>query len=502
MRRTPLLALLLIAALGQPGSAADDAKATLDAVASALGAANLNSIQFGGRGSDFLLGQQYEGGQPWPRFTVPRYTVDIDFTSSSIRDDRIRSQGTNPPRGGGNQPIDEQRQVWLASGAAKVAWNQNGQNAGPGGAERDQRPALEGRLAQIWLTPHGFIKAAMANNATVRTETFGAKPRTLIAFVAPTKAKFEATVNDQHLITRIETWLHSPVIGDTLYEAAFFDYKDFGGVKFPTRIIQREGGFPVLDVAIGDVKPNGAAAIQVPPAILQRGPAPPFVSQPQKLADGLWSIPVNPRDKTFAVEFTDYIVAIEAPQNEEQSIIGIDAIKKVIPNKPIRYIVNTHLHFDHSGGLRTYVAEGATVLTWTGNIPYFQEVWANPQTIDPDRLQKSGRKPTFEGIVAQRTFSNGPQEMVIYHYAGNMHTPGMLMVYFPKTRMLIEADSYNPPGNPNTAPNAMPNLVQWMGVVRDLGLEIDTLLPIHDRISPFEDAMKAMATFGPLWQAR
>src|SRR5438874_1507232 len=162
-----LLALALTIAVAQIGTAADDPKAALDAVAAALGAANLTSLQFSGRGSDFLFGQQYDGGAPWPRFTLPRYTVDIDFTAPAIRDDRVRTQGTNPPRGGGNQPIDEMRQIWLASGT--VAWNQNGQNAGPGGAERDQRSALDGRLAQIWLTPQGFTKMAMANHAAVRT---------------------------------------------------------------------------------------------------------------------------------------------------------------------------------------------------------------------------------------------------------------------------------------------------------------------------------------------
>ena len=487
------LAAAIVAVSVHLAIAADDPKTTLDNVSKALGATNLTSLQFSARGADFLLGQQYEGGLPWPRFNVPRYTVDLDLVAPGIRDDRVRQQGQNPPLGGGNQPIDEMRQVWLASGT--FAWNQNGQNAGLGGNERDQRPALDGRMAQIYLTPHGFLKGALANNATVRTETIGAKQQTVVSFVAPTKAKFEATLTDDNLISRVETWLHSPVIGDTMFEAVFFNYKDFGGVKFPTRIVQREGGFPVLDVAIYDVKPNGATPVTVPENIRTARPNA-FVSQPQKLAEGLWAIPVNQRDKTYAVEFSDYVVAVEAPQNESQSIIGIEQIKKVIPNKPIRYIVNTHLHFDHSGGLRTYVAEGATVLTWQGNIPYFQEVWAAPQTIAPDRLAKSGRKPAFEGIVAQRTFSDGPQEMVIYRYAGNMHSPGMLMVYFPKTRMLIEADSYNPP-QPGTEPNAMPNLLQWMGVVEQLGLNVDTLLPIHDRISPMEDARKAAETFGP-----
>src|SRR6266550_7414618 len=223
-----LCAAAIIAAIVYPAGAADDARTTLDKVAAALGATSLISMQFTGRGADFLLGQQYEGGLPWPRFNVPRYTVDIDFVAPGIRDDRVRTQGQNPPLGGGNQPIDEMRQVWLASGA--FAWNQNGQNAGLGGAERDQRPALDGRLAQIWLTPQGFVKGAMANNATTRTETVGSKQRTIVSFTAPTKAKFDATLNDQNLIERIETWLHSPVIGDTMYEAVFFNYKDFGGV--------------------------------------------------------------------------------------------------------------------------------------------------------------------------------------------------------------------------------------------------------------------------------
>jgi glyoxylase-like metal-dependent hydrolase (beta-lactamase superfamily II) len=479
-------------------STAQDARAVVAVAAMAAGTDKLTSIQYTAHGFDFLFGQSYEGGRPWPRFNVPRLTVDIDFSAPAIRDDRVRRQGLNPPLGGGNQPIEEQRQIWLASGS--FAWNQNGPNANPAGEERDQRPAIEGRLAQIWLNPHGFLKAAMAAQATTTVMTIGERRKTVIAFTSPTQARFEATLNDENLIERIETWLHSPVLGDTLFEATFRDYRDFGGIKFPTRIIQREGGFSVLDVTVTDVKPNGAAPIEVPAGIRAAKPAAPFVSRPIKVADGLWSIPVNRRDKVFAVEFTDYVIAVEGPQSEEDTLHAVEAMKTLFGNKPIRYVVNTHHHFDHSGGLRTFAAEGATVLTWRGNVPYYQEVWSNPRTIRPDRLSRSGRRPMFEGIVSARTFADGQQQMVIYHYAGNLHNPGMLMVHFPKLRMLIEADSYNPPGNINNPPNAMPNLVQWYEYVERLGIEVDTLLPIHSEISPMDHARRAYESFGPLYK--
>ena len=479
---------------------AQSANAVLAATAQALGATGLKTLQVSGQGFDYLFGQQYEADAPWPRFDVPRYELSIDYTVPAVRDDRTRTQGQNPPRGGGNQPIGEQRQIWLASGS--YAWNQGGgRGASPAGFERDQRPALAGRLAQIWLTPQGFIQAAIAAHATVRTETVGGARKTRVTFTSSTHAKFEATINEQRLIERIETWLGSPMLGDTLFEAVFQDYKDFGGVKYPTHVIQREGGYPVLDVTITDVKPNVALDLAVPQNIRDAKPPAPFAVRPEKLADGVWSIPVNNRDHTFAIEFDRFIVAVEAPQREDDAIGGIEAIKRVIPDKPIKYIVSTHVHFDHTGGLRAYAAEGATLLAWQGDIPYYAKAWSNPRTIVVDRLAKSGKTPAFEGVTGSRTIADGSQQLVIYHYGGyttggNAHSAGQLMVFLPRTKMLIEADSYNPPGNPNNPPTAIPNLVQFVHDVQRRGLDVEQLLSIHDRLAPFAAARKAAEVYG------
>ena len=119
------------------------------------------------------------------------------------------------------------------------AWNQVGQNPiAPALA------AVDDRMHQLWITPHGVVKAAKAHNATVQTKTEGGKKLTTIAFVVPGKLKVNAFVNERNLIEKVESWNTNPVLGDMMTETTYADYKDVGGVQFPTRITQKQGGFP------------------------------------------------------------------------------------------------------------------------------------------------------------------------------------------------------------------------------------------------------------------
>jgi glyoxylase-like metal-dependent hydrolase (beta-lactamase superfamily II) len=491
---TKILPLVLaVVGLSSIGARAQSVKTALDDAAAALGAANLTSIEFSGTGSDYIFGQAYDGNSPWPRFGLPRFTMAIDYRVPAMRDDRVRVQVQNPPLGGGFQPlVGELRQSWLFSGG--YAWDVVGGTAVPAAPERDLRSAAVGRLAQIWLTPHGFIKAAASGNASAKTETIRGAKKTIITFTAPNKTRFEGVLNEQNLVEQIATRFDNPVLGDTVFEAVFGDYKDFGGVRFPTHILQRSGGYPVLDLAITNVKPNVALSIEVPPHIRQAQP-PSQAIKTEVLSDGVWNLWLDARDRTVVVEFQDYVAVVEAHDGEAVSIAAIDAVKKLVPAKPIRYIINTHSHFDHAGGLRTYVAEGARVITHRDNIPFYEQVWANPRTINPDRLAKSGRQPVFEGVVGSRTLTDGSRELVLYHYAGNMHNSGMLMVYLPKERILIEADSYSPSDNPNDVPTAIPNLVHFHDAVDRLKLEVDVIVPMHGRLATLDEVRKVTGTY-------
>ena len=215
----------------------------------------------------------------------------------------------------------------------------------------------------------------------------------------------------------------------------------------------------------------------------------------ERLSDGVWNLHLDGRDRAVLVEFRDHLVVVEAHDSEAVSLAAIDLIKRTVPNKPIRYIINTHNHFDHSGGLRTYAAEGATVITHRDNVSFYEQVWANPRTINPDRLSKSGRKAMFEGVVGSRTLSDGSRELVLYHYPGNMHNPGMLMAYLPRERILIEADSFSPSPNPKDVPTAIPNLVHFYQAVERLKLDVQVVAPMHGRLATYDEVRKVMAAY-------
>jgi len=491
MKKT--IVLVLAVTVLAVGGRAQDAKATLDAASKALGAAGLTTIEFSGWGYDYVFGQAYHGTSQWPRFNVPGYTMTIDFAAPAVRDDRRRAQLENPPLGGGFQPLfGEQRQIWVASGP--YAWDVVGGNPVAPRFRDDRRPTAEGRLEQITLTPHGFIRTAMAHNATVKTETIRGTRKTIVSFATPA-ARYEGTLNDQHLVERVEGWFGHVVLGDTTIEAAFSDYRDFSGVKFPTRIVQREGGYPLLDVMVTEVRPNAPVSITVPDNIRTAKP-PSAVGTPQQLAEGVWLIPAYAQ--SVAVEFRDHVVVIEAPETEAQSIAVMAAVRTVVPNKPIRYVINTHSHFDHIGGLRTYAAEGATIVTHRDNIPYYQALWSGPRTITPDRLATSGRTPAFEGVLGYRLMSDGSKSLAIYHYPGNMHNPGMLMVYLPREKILVEADSFSPPAVPLTSPpNALPNLIHWYETVLRLKLDVEQVVPIHGRVTTMDEPRGIIERFSP-----
>jgi len=490
------MVVLAVGALGLARATlkAQDPNAALQAAAAVLGPPTLASIHVSGHGSDYVVGQMYDAHSPWSRFNMPSFSMVIDYVTPAMRTERIREQWENPPRGGALQPlVGQQRLVQLVSGS--FAWNQTGEKptpAGTGGAVRGESPgvglhaptAADERLLQILFTPAGFIKAALAANAEVRAETVRGRGKTIVSFVSPVKMRLEGTLDEQNLLERIETWLGHPVLGDTMIEAVFFDYRDVGGIKFPGRITFREGGYPAFDLIVTDVKPNAPVSIEVPSAVRQSPAATPAGLVPQQMSDGVWLLPGG--STSVVVEFREYLVVIDAPVDEERSIAAIDAIKKHLPRKPIRYVVNTHLHFDHVGGLRTYAAEGATIITQRDNIAYFEDIWSHPRTINPDRLAKSGKRAVFEGVVGTRTLSDGARKLVLYHYGGNAHNSGMLMAFLPRERMLFEADSYIPGVGGSTHP-AIPNLLQFYDVVQRLRLDVDQILPSHGRVATFAE---------------
>jgi glyoxylase-like metal-dependent hydrolase (beta-lactamase superfamily II) len=449
----------------------------LAAAADAMGATSLNSIAYTGSGNVFSFGQAFEPGERWPRFVQRTYSAAINYQTPGMRLVQVRSQGEHPPRGGGAQAVGaDQRTVAVVSG--KFAWQEAGNQAAPNnGAAGD-------RLRQVWATPHGVIKAAMANAGKVDGN---------IVTVTVDGHEFKATLNAQNLVEKVSYLSTNEVVGDYPIEIAYTDYADFSGVKFPRHIVQTEDGHPTLDITVSEVKPNAPVSVDVPANVQQAPPATLRVTV-DKLADGVWYFG-TPNARNWAVEFNDHIVVVEGNGSEARSLAVMDEIAKVIPNKPIRYVINTHAHYDHAGGLRTYVAKGVTVVTHELNRPFFEKVWAKPRTIAPDLLSKSPKPAIFETMSDKKVMTDGTKTIELYHMKGTSHNVANLIVYMPKEGLLYYGDGYNPPeGNDPRDPVRTPEqMIDLYRVITMYNLDVKTIAPAHGSgAKPYDNLKKAI----------
>jgi glyoxylase-like metal-dependent hydrolase (beta-lactamase superfamily II) len=189
------------------------------------------------------------------------------------------------------------------------------------------------------------------------------------------------------------------------------------------------------------------------------------------------------------------MILVETPLNDGRSLPVIAEVKKLAPGKPIRYVINSHAHFDHSGGLRTAAGEGATIITQAQNKAYLERALATPSTIAPDHLQKSGKKARIQTVGERMVLGDGMRSVELYRVADSHHTDSFLMVYLPKERLLIEADSFTPgpPNSPAPAPGqANPNNTNLVDNLERMNLNVDRILPLHGRVVPVAELYTAV----------
>ena len=472
----------VIAGLAVALSTPSQAQNRLEQAALAIGAASLSSIQYTGSGSVFSFGQGFEPGERFPRFIQRTYNAAINYQTPAMRLIQVRSQGETPPRGGGQQALaGDQRAVAVVSG--KFAWQEAGNQAQPNNA------AAADRLRALWATPHGVIKAAMANSGKVDGNT---------VTVTVEGREFKATLNAQNLVERVSYLSTNDVIGDYLIDISYSEYGDFGGIKFPRRIVQTEDGQPTLDITISNVLPNAAVAIDAP-ANVQQAPTPALRVAVEKLADGVWYF-TTPNARNWAVDFGDHIVVVEGQGSDERSLLAIEEIKKTIPNKPIRYVINTHAHYDHAGGLRTYVAQGATVVTHEMNKPFYEKAWSRPRTIAPDSLSKAPKPAVFETVSDKKVMSGGGKTLELYYMKGTSHNMYNLFVFMPGPGLAFWGDGYNPPeGNdPRDVGRTPEQAIELYRVITMNNLDVKTIAPAHGAgPKPFDNLKKAIGLLPP-----
>ncbi len=441
--------------------------------ADAMGAASLKSIDYTASGTNYALGQGVNPDERvGPRFTVKSVAVAIDYERGSRRQEMVRTAGEKSPRGGGGVIVGEQRQVQSSAGLA------------------------------VWLTPHGFIKKALTSNPTVEPQTKGGRRVTVVAFTVD-GSKVRGVINDQNLVEQVDSWVPHNQFGDMLVEDIYADYRDFGGVKFPTTIRRQEAGYLTLDLTVSEVRPNATSPAATTEASGGRPggsggrastPAP---VKPVKLADGVWRMGgINAQNS--AIEFKDFVVVYEAPGDDERSAAVIAKIHELIPNKPVRYIIDSHHHADHSGGLRGYAAEGATIITHENYRNFYQRTFSEPRTLSPDSLARSNKKAAFVYVKGKHVLTDGTRTMDIYDLPNNDHANGLLMAYLPNEKLLFESDVYSPgyaAGDPDLG-YPHPWNVQLYANIQRLKLDVERVVPTHGPVMPIADLQQRVGKAG------
>lgn len=155
---------------------------------------------------------------------------------------------------------------------------------------------------------------------------------------------------------------------------------------------------------------------------------------------------------------------------------NVAAMLAGITDQPIRYVVNTHFHDDHSGANQIFQADGARVLA-SGNARLM--------------MLNTGRDDGLPDITVddRATIHIGGTSVDLYYF-GRSHTDGDIVAHFPDQGVLAAGDMYaNDPGTPE--------LVDYPGggsarewprsLTRALALDFTTVVPGHGTVATRED---------------
>jgi glyoxylase-like metal-dependent hydrolase (beta-lactamase superfamily II) len=470
------IAIMTGAQAGMSAAPHRDSK-ELEVAARRAGIDRIQSLEFEAFGTYYQFGQAPAPELPWPEFKVDGYVASLDYARAAVHAKYRRVQVQEPGRA---RPHSEQTMDQYARDG--MTWNLT---PGPSAIPAN----LAERNAELWASPPGFIKAAIANGARVKRAANGT---TRVSFELG-GIPYEGELDAAYDLLRVSTFMDSAVLGDTPIEFRYSAYRDFDGVRFPAVIERRVAGLPWYQLTVSHVRVNSAAPFDVP-EVIASNPSPSMASiEVTELAPGLLLFGGGSHNSVI-VEQRRGIVVIEAPLGEERSRSVIAEIRKRFPGKRIQAVINTHAHFDHAGGLRTFVAEGVPVITQQRNAAYYRRAWAAPRTLNPDRLAKSSRAPELQGFEGRRVLDDERHPLEIHEILGSGHNDAFAMVYLPKDRVLVEGDAWTPTPPGSRPPDSVNPL--WINLddnIRRLGLDVDRIAPLHGAVQTLAGLRAAIA---------
>ncbi len=452
----------------------------INSAAEALGGKDkilaVKTIVIEGSGVAPNIGQNPFPEGPLPTWWVAEFKRSMDLVNGRVRTEQHRI-GMFPFA----LPTD-QRQNQSLDG--DVAFNINAD----GHAQRAPEAAVIDRRIEMLGTPVTIVRAALDSRAKLSVI------RDKIAITTAQGQKLTLTVDKTtHLPVSVSWMTSSDNLGDVVNTTSFEDYETVSGIQLPKHYVTKidfrnwtSGDYRVskniVDADVGDLA--APAAVKSAAA-----PVPPVISvDAQKVAEGIWWL-AGTGGNAFSIlfEFDDHLTLFEAPTSEARTKAVIDKARALVPNKPLTEVIVTHHHFDHSGGLRTAVAEGLTVISHQGNEGIFQEMTSRKATLKPDLLTKSGKTLKFRGMDDTLVLKDKSMEVQLFRLIDNTHSPYLIAAFVPRDNLLVEGDLMDMTWVQHPwAENYRKNLALR-------GIHFTKDIPVHGRIATFDEEMAALA---------
>jgi len=302
---------------------------------------------------------------------------------------------------------------------------------------------------------------------------------------------------------------HDPAQGDIACRYEWSDWRDVGGIRLPYTLRRLIDGQPVREERLHRVglnQPVSQDKFAIPAMVRaqdeagrrvvtswtqrRRAAGLPYEEYTRvqhvdmaTLAPGVW-LARGGTHNSLVIEMADHLVVFEPPLFEARSEGVIAAAKESAPGKPIRHILVSHFHDDHSGGVRTYAAEGAVVVIHASAGDYIRAVLDQRRALEPDRLElarRDGRQspPSVMLVEDETTLTDGTREVKVFHLP-NDHSSGMLVGYVPDARVLFTADLVS---------DSFPLIPVFASRVHDLiqekGLAVEMIACAHGNAMPY-----------------
>jgi glyoxylase-like metal-dependent hydrolase (beta-lactamase superfamily II) len=482
----PAVPLILLSTLAQNPA---PAPAPRELVARAVTAMGGESALRGVRGTSvdfyqttFALGQEETPASP-PRANVIIGRQVTDYVGSRAL---VTVEARNPAG-----TVTQQRRV-VAGGIGMLETN---------GVPAPDNPAQVANIERfIRRTPERLLITALDNPAAVRAVPARRwRDETLDGIRYAAGADTLDLYFDRRtgLLVLTETLTDDPILGDRVTHTAFTRWQDAGGILYSRQVDVEVNDRLQTNTVLTAVSTNPALAdssFAIPDSIAARAqrsnPTPaPIVVTLVELAPNVWRAEGGSHHSLIVDQGTR-LVLVEAPLSAQRTEAVLDTLRARFPTKPVGIVINTHHHWDHSGGLRAVLAAGVPVVTHARNASFVRSIAAARKTVRPDVLSRRlgparPPRPAITSVEDSLVVGTGDGRVVAYRFP-TAHAEGLLAIYVPSARILFQSDVVNAAPTPPAAGSA--ELIRF---VKARGLAVERVAGGHGVVLAWADVERA-----------